>query len=120
MSACKWSLLCRGDEEPTQGSVDADDGARLVIGFDRGGRIAVDPGDDGTSVTVEGEMTLSQQGERDVRFAGGSDINPSSGITGVSGRLVFDLSKDAAVEVSGDVNPRTGEVQAGGKLTITF
>ena len=119
MPNCNWSLLCPGAAEPEEGSVHADDNAQFVITFDDGGRLIVAHNDDGKMVTIEGDVRLRKIGDGDIRFVGGAGIDPS-GVTGLSGKLVFDFSKNVSFDVQGQVDPQSGEMQAGGTLTVRF
>ena len=119
MPTCNWSLLCPGAAKPEEGSVHADNDAQLVITFDDGGKLTIAHDDDGKTITIEGDVTLKKIGDGDIRFVGGTGID-TSGITGVSGKLVFDIARSVSFDVNGQLNPQTGEMQAGGTLTITF
>jgi hypothetical protein len=119
MPSCNWSLLCAGAPAPDEGSVHAEDDAQLVVTFDNAGKLTVTHDDDGKTITIEGAVTLKKVGDRDIRFVGGVDID-TSGSTSLSGKLVFDLTKSASFELKGQANSQTGEMQAGGMLTITF
>jgi hypothetical protein len=119
MPTCNWSLLCAGADEEQTGSVHADDDANLVVTFESGGKVSVAPGDDGKTITVEGDLTLRRIGDRDLRFVGSADID-ASGATGISGKLVFEVSKNVSLELGADVDPQSGEVRAGGTVAIRF
>lgn len=119
MPTCNWSLLCAGAAKPDEGSVHADEDAQLLITFDNGATLAVAHDDDGKTITIEGDMTLKKIGDGNIRFVGGAAID-TSGVTGVSGKFVFGVSKNVSFDVKGQANPQTGEMQAGGTLTITF
>lgn len=64
-------------------------------------------------------MTLKKIGDGNIRFVGGAGID-TSGATGLSGKLVFAVSKNVSFDVKGQANPQTGEMRVGGTLTITF
>jgi hypothetical protein len=119
MPTCNWSLLCPGATTPDEGALHAEKDAQLAVTFESAGKVTVGEGDDGKTLAVEGDLTLKKIGDRDVRFVGaaGFDI---SGVTSLSGKLVFDLSKNVSVEVNGQMNPQTGDMRAGGMLTIVF
>jgi hypothetical protein len=119
MPTCKWSLLCTGAAEPDKGSVHAGDNAQLAVTFGDAGKISVVHGGEGKTITIEGAVTLKKIGDGDIRFLGDAAFD-MSGVASLSGKLVFDLSKDSSFEVSGQANHLTGEMRAGALLTIRF
>jgi hypothetical protein len=119
MPTCNWSLLCPGAAKPDQGSVDVEHDAQLVVTFENAGKVTVAHDDDGKTITIEGDITLKRTGEGDIRFVGGAGID-TSGVTSLSGKLVFDLTKNASFEVNGEANPQSRDMEIGAMLTIRF
>jgi len=64
-------------------------------------------------------VTLKKVGPGEIRLDGSKDID-LSGLSQIGGKLTFNLSRTLALDLQGQVNPQTGEVQAGGSLTLWF
>jgi hypothetical protein len=95
----------------------ADDDAELQIAFNHGGKLTL--GATGNAISVEGGVTLKKVGPGDIRMAGSANID-LSGLSQVAGKLTFNLSRTLALDFQGQVDTQTGEVQAGGALTLRF
>jgi hypothetical protein len=117
-TTCSWSWSSRdGDDSQDAGTIRADDDARLQIDFNHGGKLTL--GAAGHAITVEGGVTLKKVGPGQIRFDGSADID-LSGTSQIAGKLTFKLSRTLALDLQGQVNPQTGEVQPGGSLTLRF
>jgi len=117
MPTCNWSLVCTGAAEES-GGVEGEAGDELVITLERGSTIKV--GHDERTVTVEGDFLLKKVGGRNLRFVGETGFDPSSGATGLSGKLALDLSQRTTFSIEGAYDRSSGEVTGVAALRIRF